>query len=222
MQRAAIAATFVDEPVIIGSVQLTDTEGKEYRHELVLESISLGCLERICSFIAPTTPLIKELAQSDTENRLKVRTGDVLQSSLYNLAKVIVLACDNSQAPLSMSLVDAVHDQFTVLDIHYALEAVTAKINFRGLSDHYQFKPSTDKTVYPGSSSPWSLLVNAMVSFKGCNEYDLKWNMSYVNLLMYCSTLSSSRLANSDGGKPAEGKEVDMWDLFNGISKESD
>ncbi|GEM_PF-568508 len=222
MQRAAIAATFVDEPVIIGSVQLTDTEGNEYRHELVLESISLGCMERICLLLDPVSPLIKTLASSTTELDVRNASIEVLINSLYRLSKVIAAACQNSPKPIDPKIVDAVYTQFSLPKILTALREILAKVSFRELSEHFQFKPSKNTTAYPGSNSFWALLVNAMVSFKGCNEHDLKWNMSYTNLLMYCSVLSASRPEDSGGGKPEEGEKVDMWDLFNGMSKESE
>lgn len=219
MQRAAIASVFVDEPVVIGSVQLIDNESNRYQHDLVLESISLGSMERICSILAPVVPLLKDMATRSTDQSIRVPLGEILINSLYNLSKVIVMACDNSPKLIDEALVDAVHTQFSLQDILGALKAILSKVSFRELSEHFQFMPSAVNSSYPGSNSFWALLVNAMVSFKGCNEYDLKWNMSYTNLLMYCSVLSASRLTDSGGGETTDqldGDEpVDMFDLFN-------
>ncbi len=221
MKRSQIAWAFVDEPVVIGSVQLKDSEGNTYPHELVMETISLGCLERMCYFVHPVSPMLKDLSTCTSEQAIIKRTGDILISSLYNLSMIIVLACQNSPKSINTDMVDAVHSQFTLLQILSALKVISSKTNFRELSDHFKFKPSKGGTEYPGSNSFWALLVNAMASFKGCNEYELKWNMSYVNLLMYSSVLSASRPEDTVDGKtkrqPEEGEMVDMFDYFNGL-----
>lgn len=213
MNRSAIASAFVEEPVHIGSVELYSKDGSIYQKDIIISTISFGCLERICSYIDPHSPLLRTAGACDTENKVKSISGDLLVDSLFDLAKVIVVAHQNSPKFLDSDLVDAVYTQFTPKQILEAVAVIINKTSFKELNNFYQFKPSKDKSEYPGANSPWSLIANSLVSFKGCNEHDLKWGMSYVNLLMYCSTLSASR-STTENKKPAEGEAVDMFSFF--------
>lgn len=187
MTSREILNIFTEDPYYIGSFY-----GKKFE----VTGISYGNVLRI-------SEITKDIFEKAVNN------SNLLVSILANLDKicrVVAIACYNKPSLPPSIDIDILLTHLTLEEIVEAFKIISARIDISELWEHYGFKDKKDNKVkpYPGMKSPWATIINIAALSKGWYEFDLKWNVSFQNLLLY------SLCYPSGDTKPIDGEKYDV------------
>lgn len=194
-----ISEIFTDEPIELGNVRINGAETP-----IIIDRIPLGIICRIVDCIS------SQWINTDG-NKADLNTIFNLCSSVLNTAPHLIAILLSSRAiKANQKVSDAISKQWTPLMLLSALRKVYQRISLEGLFERYQFVNNSKQLNYPGEGTPWATVINSAIASKGWSEDDIKWNISFVNLIMY--TLCIPSYSSSDS--VSNDNEVDMFDFF--------
>lgn len=193
MTKRELQQIFTEDPV-----KLAEIEGKEF----ILTGISLGNVARISTI---------------TEEVLALVSADLPPCEwgcyINDIARIIAIACHNDKTLPHPSDVSLLTDYLTVSQLLVMLENVYKRISLDELWKHYQFdNKSSSNEKFKGQGSFWSFVNNYALHFKGWSEDDIKWKVSFQNIV-----ITSMCMPQYDSeGKLAEGSQepMDIFDFF--------
>lgn len=197
MTKKELQEIFTEDPV-----KLAEIDGKDF----VLTGISLGNAARIGA-------IVEEIYSS-------IKTTDLnlfdLGCFLKEIAKVISIACHNGKNPPHQSDVELLMSGCNTAELSLMLKEVLKRMEINPIYDHFKFKSEGKSNKYPGSGSLWSIVQSNAVMLKGWSEYDLKWNVSIQNLLMYGFVVPQVKFDSQEGSdvETDENGNVDLFEFF--------
>jgi len=184
-------------------VKLAEIDGKEF----VLTGVSLGNVARIGSIVEDIYSVV---------NAKDINLFD-LGCFLADIAKIISIACHNRKDLPHQSEAELLLSGCNIAELSIMLNEVVKRIEIASLYDHFKFKFEGKSSKFPGSGSLWSMVQSNAVMLKGWSEDDLKWNVSFQNLLMYGFVVPQIEFDDSDkssGAEPDENGNVDLFEFF--------
>ncbi|MGM1429558.1 hypothetical protein ACS126_09885 [Sphingobacterium lactis] len=165
MTKRELQEIFTEDPVMLATI-----EGKEF----ILTGISLGNVARISAI---------------TEEVLSLVSDDLPPYEwgcyINEIARIIAIACHNGKTLPHPSDISLLTDFLTASQLLVMLENVYKRMSFDELWKYYQFdnKSSSDEK-FKGQGSLWSYVNNYAIHFKGWSEYDIKWKVSFQNIVI--------------------------------------
>ena len=195
MTKRELQEIFTGDPV-----KLAEIDGKEF----VLTGVSLGNVARIGAIVEDIYSVV---------NVKDINLFD-LGCFLKDVAKIISIACNNGKNPPHQSDAELLLSGCDVEELSLMLNEVLRRIEITPLYEHFKFKFKGKSKKYPGSGSLWSIVQSNAVMLKGWTEDDLKWNVSFQNLLMYGFVMPQIEFDDNDKSSEVETDENGNVDLF--------
>lgn len=198
MTKRELQEIFTGDPV-----KLAEIDGKEF----VLTGVSLGNVARIGAIVEDIYSVVsaKDINLFD------------LGCFLKDVAKIISIACHNGKDLPHQSDVELLLSGCNVAELSLMLNEVVKRLEITPLYEHFKFKFKGKSKKYPGSGSLWSIVQTNAVMLKGWSEVDLKWNVSFQNLIMYGLVFPPIEFLERDrdsGVETDEDGNVDLFEFF--------
>lgn len=199
MTPTEISSTFSDEPLLLGAVQI-DGESRD----LILTCVSLGMIQRFSSEASSMA-----LAQYEAEDNSQY-LHRIFSECMRVAPTIIAVCCERSPLTIISPVEKAIREQFSARQLLDAMKLIAQRLDVDKILSHYNFTNKTSKS-YPGSGSPWAMVINMAIASKGWSEFDLKWNISFANLIIYSQCIPSY---SEDAGSSDKKEPVDMFSFF--------